>query len=416
MATYVQVLRKPEMPAILTAHAVSLTGTVAAEVALSVLIYSRTQSPLLSSLTLGCAFVPQAFSAFLLSGFADRFPARRLLVVCDLLCAVLVGSMAIPDTPVFVLLLLAAATGVIAPLFSGARSATLADVLDDEHWVRARSMMRVVSQSALLLGFAVGGIALAAVGSRTLLLADAASFVGSAVLLRLGTVRRPARATERKSALEGMRATLAAMRSGPLRRLMLMMWLPAACISSVDALATPYASDLHRGPTAIGFLLAAAALGTILAEGLGARLDLANRRHLVLPVASLTGLALLVYLSHPPVAVAVVLNLVAALGGAVSQVLDGRLLARLPAELRGQLLSFQQGLMMGIQGAGIALAGALAEVMPPYAVLALAGAIDLLCVATLLRDSAQPSDDVGGAGAALESLTAHPAPGRDVVG
>ncbi|MCU1596150.1 MAG: major facilitator superfamily transporter permease [Frankiales bacterium] len=386
MATYAQVLRRPEMPAILTAHAVSLTGTVAAEVALSVLIYGRTQSPLLSSLTLGCAFVPQAFSAFLLSGFADRFPARRLLVVCDLLCAALVGAMAIPGTPIVVLLALAAVTGVIAPLFSGARSATLADVLDDEHWVRARSMMRVISQSALLLGFAVGGLALAAVGSRTLLVVDALSFVGSALLLRLGTVWRPARATERRRARDGMRATVTAMRFGPLRRLMLMMWLPAACISSVDALATPYASDLHHGPTAIGFLLAAAALGTILAEALGARLDLAHRPHLVVPVAMLCGLGLLVYLTHPPVLVAVAVNLVAALGGAVSQVLDGRLLARLPDDIRGQLLSFQQGLMMGIQGAGIALAGALAEVLPPHAVLALAGAVDLVCVATLLRD------------------------------
>jgi hypothetical protein len=41
---------------------------------------------------------------------------------------------------------------------------------------------------------------------------------------------------------------------------------------------------------------------------------------------------------------------------------------------------------MGIQGAGIALAGALAEVWPPYVVLALAGVLDLVCVATLLRD------------------------------
>lgn len=386
MTTYRQVLRKPELPAILIAHAVSLVGTVAAEVALSVLIYRRTSSPLLSSLTLACAFVPQAFSAVLLSGFADRFPARRLLVTCDLLCAALVAGMVIQGTPIAVLLLLAAGTGVISPLFGGARAATLADALDDQSWVLARSMLRVISQSALLLGFAVGGLALAAIGPRPLLLVDALSFVGSALLLRFGTVARPARHGRRRNVREGLAGTRAALGQAPLRRLLLMTWLPATFFSSVDALATPYASDLHKGPASIGLLLAAAAAGSILAELLGVRLRRKQRTHLVVPVAALTGFALLGYAFHPGVAIAVMLNLVAALGGAIGPVLDGRLLARLPGELRGRLLSLQGGLLMGLQGAGIALAGALAEAFPPHAVLTAAGAADLLCVALLLRD------------------------------
>src|SRR4051794_36553662 len=107
MVTYRDVLRHREMPAVLVSHGVSLTGSVAAEVALSVLVYRRTASPLLSALTLACAFVPQAFSAIALSGIVDRVPPRRLLIACDLLCALLVGAMTFEGTPTAVLLLLA---------------------------------------------------------------------------------------------------------------------------------------------------------------------------------------------------------------------------------------------------------------------------------------------------------------------
>jgi MFS family permease len=164
MTTYRAVLREQEMPAVFVAHAVSLVGSVAAELALAVLVFQRTASPLLSALTLACAFMPQAFSAIVLSGMVDRVPARRLLVGCDLACALLVAGMTVPGTPVAVLLLLALLTGVVTPLFGGARSAMLADVLEGELWVRARSMMRVLSQSALLLGFAVGGLLLTSSG------------------------------------------------------------------------------------------------------------------------------------------------------------------------------------------------------------------------------------------------------------
>lgn len=374
MATYRDVLRQREMPAVLVAHAVSLTGSVAAEVALSVLVYRRTASPLLAALTLACAFVPQAFSAIVLSGLVDRFPPRRLLVTCDLLCATLVAGMTLDGTPTAVLLLLAAGTGVITPLFGGARSATLADVLEGEVWVRARSMMRVLSQTALLVGFAVGGLALAAVGPRWLLVADAVSFALSAVVLRVGTSARPARGGHRSRA--SFRVAGRALRDPELRPLLLMTWLPSACASSVDALATPYATP-HTA--AIGLMLAAAAVGSIGSELLGRRV-----RH-ERAVASLTALGLGLFAFHPPVWLAIPVVLLAMQGGAIGQLLDGRLLAAMDGQSRGQLLSLQSGLLMGVQGAGIAVAGALAEAFPPYTVLAGFGVLDLLCVWTLLR-------------------------------
>src|SRR4051812_25973000 len=138
--------------------------------------------------------------------------------------------MTLPGTPIAALLLLAAAVGLVTPLFGGARSAMLTDVLEGELWVRGRSMMRVLSQSSLLLGFAAGGLVLAAIGPRALLVADAVSFVLSALLLRAGTSARPARLTGRARVSFG--AAGAALRDPQLRPLLLLTWLLPACISS----------------------------------------------------------------------------------------------------------------------------------------------------------------------------------------
>jgi len=404
VTTYIQVVRRPEMAAVLVAHAMSLVGSVAAEVALSVLVYRRTSSSFLAAMTLACAFVPQGASALLLSSYVARFRPRRLLVGCDLVCAGLVAAMLVPGVPVVVLLALAAGTGLVTPLFTGARAAVLADLLDASAFVTARSLLRVLSQSALLLGFAAGGLALAVVGPEQLLAADAVSFLASAALLRWGTGDHPPQAPGTRPPLsQSLRVTGRSLRDPVLRRLLLLTWIPAALFCPVDAIATPYA---HGRGREVGLLLAAAAAGTIAAEWLGVRAGLSRRPRLVLPVALVTGLALLGYAGHPPVLVAAALNLVGALGGAIGQWVDQGLVEHLPPQARGRLFALQGGLLMAVQGLGVAAAGALAEVAAPHLVLAGAGALSLLSVWLLLR-----GDDTARRRRTGASLARRPATG-----
>src|SRR5690242_19665079 len=102
-----------------------------------------------------CSFLPYALGGTLLSSVADRFPARRLLVVCDLLSAVCIALMLVPGLPVGALLGLLLVTGVIAPIFAGARAASLAQLLPAEHFPVGRSLLRAISQVTVLTGFAV---------------------------------------------------------------------------------------------------------------------------------------------------------------------------------------------------------------------------------------------------------------------
>ena len=128
-ATYRQMLGPGEFRVVFAADIVSMLGTVVAAVALTVLVYQRTDSPALAASVMALAFVPYLLGGILLGAAAcRRLPARRMLVTCDLASAVLVAAMVIPGMPVAGLLILLFANGLIAPVYQGVRSAMLPEV------------------------------------------------------------------------------------------------------------------------------------------------------------------------------------------------------------------------------------------------------------------------------------------------
>jgi hypothetical protein len=86
--------------------------------------------------------------------------------------------------------------GLVQPVFSGARAATLPDVLAGTAYVAGRSLLRLVAQGAQVGRLTLSGILVTVVPARSLLLANAASFPSAAAVFRLGTrgrVLRPGR-------------------------------------------------------------------------------------------------------------------------------------------------------------------------------------------------------------------------------
>jgi predicted MFS family arabinose efflux permease len=390
---YRQVLAVGEFRAIFAAHVISFSGDVIAQLALAVLVFERTGSALGSSLTFALGFVPHVFGGTLLSSVADRFPVRRTLIGCDLASAGLVALMALPGLPVPLLLGLLLPLGAIAPVFGGARAASLPDVLGGEAFALGRSLLRMVAQTSQIGGFALGGLLLALLSPRPLLLLDAASFVASAVLLRVGTRERPPRAdlpaagaarrSVARDSLAGVRLTLASAR---LRPLLLFYWLPPAFTVAPEALAAPYVAQLGGSPAAVGLLLAAAAAGSV--AGMltaGAWLGPSRRLRLVVPLASWTFVPLLGFAARPGLIPAMALLALSGLGWAYSIGLDQRLLEATPEHLRGRTLSLATSGLMLANGLGFAAAGAAAELASPQAVIVASSLAGLLAVTLLAR-------------------------------
>ncbi|WP_328356755.1 MFS transporter [Streptomyces sp. NBC_00445] len=379
-----------EFRAVFAAHALSLLGLVVSELALSVLVYDLTGSPLLSALTFALGFLPYLAGGTLLAGVADRFPARRVLVVCDLVCAGCVALMVLPGAHIAVLLALRCAVAVVSPVFQGTRMATLTDILGDgDLFVLGRSLLRIVSQSALLAGYGLGGLLLVVVSPRQALLITVGTFCASATLLRFGTRRRPARAgggsTLMKDSLKGARQVLADRR---VRVLLLLFWLPPMFTVVPEALAAPYADDLGAGSTGLGLLMCALPVGTIAGElYAGARLRPAARERITLPLVCCTLLPYAGYALHPGLAVSLLLLLVSGAGSAYTLGLDQWFVRAVPDELRGRAMTLLTAGLMTIQGVGMALAGVVAEFAGVTATVAGAGILGTVCCVLLAAEA-----------------------------
>ncbi|MGW1409319.1 MFS transporter [Streptomyces sp. NPDC002403] len=380
-----------EFRAVFAAHLLSLLGVVVSELALTVLVYGLTGSPLLSALTFALGLLPYLVGGTLFAGVADRYPARRVLVTCDLICAGCVTVMVLPGTPVGGLLALRCLIAAVSPVFTGTRMAALTDILGEgERYILGRSLLRIVSQSALLAGFGAGGVLLAVFSPRGAITVTAVTFLCSAALLRFGTRDRPARSGgDRRGALLG--ESLAGARdllgNRRIRALMLLFWVPPLFVVAPEALAAPYADEIGAGPVVLGLLMCAMPVGQIVAElyvgtALGSRL----RALVVLPAAVAGPLPLLVYGLRPG-AVATALALVlAGAGGAYVIGLDQWFVEAVPEELRGRAMTLLTAGLMTLQGVGMALAGLAAEFLPVHQVVAGAGAVGALCLLPLVLE------------------------------
>jgi hypothetical protein len=385
-ASYRDVLGIGEFRAIFAANIVSMLGNIVAAVALTVLVYEQTRSPALAALVMALSFLPYLIGGVLLGAAADRLPARRVLVGCDLASAVLVACMVIPGIPVPGLLALLFANGLISPVYQGARSAVLPEVLPPgPPYVLGRALMRMVSQAAQIVGYGAGGVLLAVLSPRGALAADALSFAASAALLWLGIASHPARATGSgpmaRDSLAGLRAVLA---HRPTRRILLFGWLVPACAVAPEALAAPYAAHIGQPARAASFLLMGIPAGTVAADVLAARL-LSSRlqRRIIIPAGLLVFTPLAGFAASPGLGLALGLLVISGLGSAWAAGIDGLLIATAPPALRNRALALSGAGMMFTQGAGFALWGIAGQYAPLPVVIPMAAMAGALAVATL---------------------------------
>lgn len=383
-ATYSQIFRIAEFAAVIVAHVISMLGSIVADVALTVLVFQRTHSPVLAASTMSLMFLPYLVGGSVLASAAARWRTRRTLVICDVVSAVIVGVMALPNMPIAPILVLLFMLGLLAPVFQGVRAATLPQILPaGAPYVLGRSVLRLISQGAQVVGFAVGGLLLVAVSPRVALVVDAFSFLVSATVLRLGTKeRRPPESTSQQSLVrESLGSLKAVMKIAPLRKVMFVEWFLPTCAVAPEALAAPYVSHLHMASNAVGFWLTAIPAGTVLGDVVAARmLPTAWRRRIAIPSMALTAAGLLLFVVRPGFLVAFVLLVAVGLGYAYQPAVDQQLIDASPPELQAAALSINTSGLMFFQGIGFTLWGAIGEAVTPSAVVTIAGVGALLVV------------------------------------
>ena len=183
-------IRHSEFRALWTAYAQSVLGDQLARVALALLVFDRTDSPAWTAATYALTTLPALLSGVLLSGLADRFPRRTVMISCDLIRALLVALMALRGTPLPLLAALLVLAQLAEAPFGAAQGALLPTVLGERMYERGQRVMLITHQAGQLVGFAGGGVLVALLGTHNSLAVDAVTFLLSAVLIRTGVRSR----------------------------------------------------------------------------------------------------------------------------------------------------------------------------------------------------------------------------------
>ncbi|MFJ4472851.1 MFS transporter [Streptomyces sp. NPDC089424] len=361
MRSYRHLFRTPEFTPLFLAFAAQVAGQTIGGLALGTLVYQATRSPLLAAVSMFGPSLAQVVGATLLLSWADGLPPRRALTAVPLAFAAGTALLALPGLPIWSVLVVVLAQGLVASLGGGVRWGLLTEILSKDGYLLGRSVFNMMSGVTQITGYATGGALLVLLGSaRVTLLVSALLFLSAAVMARAGLTPRPPRTSARPSVAATRRTNALLWSSPSRRRLYLALWVPNGLIVGCESLYVSYA------PRAAGPLFACAALGMLVGDVLiGRVVPPAHRQALGIPLLLLLATPYAFFFLGPGPVLSGALVAVASVGFGASLVQQERLVAETPDALVGHALGLHSAGMLTLQGASAATAGAVAQVTSP---------------------------------------------------
>jgi MFS family permease len=348
---------------------VSLTGTWMQNIALAWLVLRVTNSPFALGTVTTIQFAPILLFSLFGGVIADRFPKYRLLVCTQtvmMLQAAILGLLTTlgQDRLVFIYIL-AAVQGCANALDNPARQAFLVEMVGTQDLPNAVALNSSQFQLSRLLGPALGGVAIATIGTADCFYLNAISFLAViGGLLAMNPSRffaaPPARRGKMLSQVgEGLRYAVTTPEIALVVLTVGILGTFGYNFSVFWPLVARYV--LHTGAVGFGVLSSTVAIGSLVATLGIAYSGLATRRALLLGAAGFSVLLLGVAVSHWWL---VTIPLLLALGFASSvftATSNSRLQLVTPAHLRGRVMSIYTLLFMGSTPIGSLIVGTLAQ-------------------------------------------------------
>ena len=392
-----------EFRGIAVAQVTSECGDQIAAIALSYLVYTRSNSPFLAASTYAVTYVPWVFGSILLAPLVDRLARRAVMVVCDLGRAVTIGVLALATTvhhmPIPILIALVLISSCFSAPYAAARAAILPDIFEvGPGYVGAVAISRILQQIDSVFGFALGGIIVAAVSPSGALAIDAGTFAVSALVTLAFVRERPAvlvdgRANVRSLFVDIVPNFRLVLKSRTRRAMLTLSAGALLFLIAPEGLAVAYAREHGHGAVAAGLLTASQPLGIAVGAWLFIKYVPARRQgKLLLPLAG-TGAAVLTLTALvPPIWLACVIW---GLAGVMQCFLVTTIAAYnvgTERTLRGRANGIASATIAVSQGLGFLIWGAVGEWRGAAAGVAWAGVAGLL-IMSLVRFS-WPYEDI----------------------
>lgn len=267
-------LRRRDFALLSSGSIASLLGDGFFHVALAWQVYTISNVPTALSIVFLAISLPNVLLVLVGGVFADRYDRRRLMVAADVIRAAALGAIAILSAAgtleLWQIAALVVFVGAGDAFFNPASTAILPDLVPDEDLPAANAIAGIYRPIMVrMVGPALAGLVVAAVGPAPAFAVDAASFVVSALAIWSIRTRPAARAVVSHS----LRATVAEIHEGVsyARRT---PWIWATLLSAMFSLLVfvgpvevlvPFVikNKLALGPEALGLIFAVGGVGSL---------------------------------------------------------------------------------------------------------------------------------------------------------
>jgi MFS family permease len=384
--------------ALLGANAISLTGNVAALVAIPWFVLQTTGSAARTGVTAFAGLLPIVLSGTFGGALVDRLGYRRTSIIADLASAAAVAAIPLLHSTVglefWQLVALVFVGGLLDAPGATARGALIPDVCERAGWSleRASGATAVVERASRLAGAPLAGVLIAVVRPTNVLWIDAATFVVSAALIAIGVPRPAERPSEQRgSYLSELRRGYTFLRRDPMLASLVAMLSVTNLLDAFAFVALPvYADRVYDSPIALGVLIGAAGAGSVVgALAFAAIGDRTSRRRVFCWGFVITASWYPVAVLFPPLAVLIVAKTISGVAsGPLNPVIDTVFYERVPDGMRARVLGVTQAAAWVAMPLGVLIAGA---VIDAFGLAATLLAVGSLYLAVTLSAIAVPS-------------------------
>ncbi|MFL5646524.1 MAG: MFS transporter [Chloroflexota bacterium] len=371
-------------------QAISLVGTWMQQVAQAWLVLELTHDPLWLGVVAAAQFLPVLIFGLFAGVLADNLPKRQTLQVTQVikmglsitLAAVsFSGSASIPF-----LILLALVIGTVNAVDMPVRQSFAVEMVGREDIGNAVALNSAMFNGARIVGPAVAGLVIGAVGVTAAFVIDAISFLAviAALLAMRDSELTPAAPITRPGSFAGvmtqLREGLHYVRITPVVLLgILVVGLVSTVGMNFSVIMPPYAENvLDSGATGYGFLMAASGVGSLLAAlwlAFGGR----TRIRRIAWGAVVLGMGEVALGASSTYAISLVLMVAVGFGAILmAATANTTMQLAVPDGLRGRVMSVYTTIFAGSTPVGGPLMGGLASALGVAASLAIGGVVATL--------------------------------------
>jgi MFS family permease len=366
---------------------ISLTGTWMQTIAQAWLVYRMTGSSLLLG-TVGFAGQIPVFLLAPVGGIvADRGNRQRIVIATQtsmMIEAFLLAWLTLSGRiRVWEIVALATALGVSNAFDIPARQAFLIEMVDRETLMNAIALNSSMFNAARVVGPAVAGILVAAIGEGWCFFANAVSYIAviaGLIMMRIeGRFERQERGSALENVIEGFRF---AKRTAPIWALLLLVGVVSLVAMPYTVLMPIFADRvLHGGARGLGLLMGATGVGALAgALVLAARTRLEGLGRWIAYSAAAFGVTLIVFAFSRWFWFSFVVLVPAGFAMMIEMACTNTLLqAMSPDRLRGRVMALYSMMFMGLAPLGSLFAGGVADTIGVAWTVAIGG---IVCLAS----------------------------------